>query len=68
MPPPTGMVVKKGSKIYIEGSLRTREWEKDGSKRWTTEVVLTGLGDTLKMLDGKPAGAKPKVEDDDFPF
>ena len=39
--------LKKGSKIYIEGSLRTQQWEKDGEKRYTTEVI----GKDLHMLD-----------------
>ena len=54
--------VKKGSKIYIEGALRTRKWEKDGVDQYTTEVVLTGFGSTLKMLDskGEQGSDKPK--------
>ncbi|MEO5585498.1 MAG: single-stranded DNA-binding protein [Flavobacteriales bacterium] len=43
--------VKKGSKVYVEGKLRTRKWEKDGIERYTTEI----LADNLTMLDGKPA-------------
>lgn len=45
--------VKKGSKLYIEGSLQTRKWQdKTGNDRYTTEIVLQGFGGTLKMLDG----------------
>ncbi len=44
--------VKKGSKLYIEGSLQTRKWQdKSGNDRYTTEIVLQGFGGTLKMLD-----------------
>lgn len=32
--------VKKGDLVYVEGQLETREWEKDGEKRYTTEVVI----------------------------
>ena len=40
----------KGSKIYLEGKIRSRSWEdKDGNKRYTTEII----GDTFTMLDGK---------------
>ena len=46
-----GEYLKKGSKVYIEGSLRTREWEKDGVKRYTTEIV----GGEMQMLDSKGA-------------
>jgi single-strand DNA-binding protein len=45
--------LKKGAKVYIEGQLQTREWEKDGVKRYSTEVVLQNYNGTLTMLDGK---------------
>ena len=50
--------VKKGSQLYIEGRLRTREWtDKDNIKRYTTEV----LADEMKLLgrksDGQQGGA-----------
>ena len=41
--------MKKGSKIYIEGALRTRQWEKDGVKRYSTEIVAS----QMQMLDSK---------------
>ena len=44
--------VRKGSQIYIEGKLRTNEWEKDGVKRYTTEIVA----DQMQMLGSKPEG------------
>jgi single-strand DNA-binding protein len=43
--------LRKGSKVYIEGSLQTREYEKDGIKRYSTEIVLQGFNSTLTMLD-----------------
>jgi len=51
-----GEYVRKGSKLYIEGKLQTREWEKDGVKRYTTEVVVD-MGGQMQLLDGRPAGA-----------
>ncbi|MGH6651303.1 MAG: single-stranded DNA-binding protein [Sphingopyxis sp.] len=49
--------LKKGSKVYIEGSLRTRKWQdRDGNDRYTTEVTVAGMGGTLTMLDGAPGG------------
>ena len=42
--------VKKGSKLYIEGELQTRKWEKDGVDHYTTEVVLTGFDAKLVLL------------------
>lgn len=48
-----GEYVRKGSKLYIEGRLQTREWEKDGVKRYTTEVVVDIRG-SMQLLDGRP--------------
>ena len=46
--------VKKGSKLYIEGSLQTRKWtDKDNNDKYVTEIVLQGYGCSLQMLDGK---------------
>ena len=53
----------ESSKVYLEGSLQTREWDdQNGQKRYTTEVVLQNFNSTLVMLDGRggdgaPAGA-----------
>jgi len=44
--------LKKGSKVYVEGSLRTRKYEKDGQTHYTTEVYC----DQMQMLDGRGAG------------
>jgi single-strand DNA-binding protein len=44
-----GQYLHKGSKVYIEGSLRTRQWEKDGVKRYTTEIVAS----QMQMLDSR---------------
>lgn len=58
-----GEHVRKGQQLYIEGKLRTREWEKDGVKRYTTEV-LVGIEGTMQMLGGKgdaqPQPRQPK--------
>jgi single-strand DNA-binding protein len=49
--------LKKGSKVYIEGQLRTRKWQdQSGNDRYTTEVVLQGPGAVMTMLDGAPGG------------
>jgi len=46
--------VKKGSKLYIEGTLKTRKWvDASGQEKYTTEIVLQGYNATLTMLDGK---------------
>lgn len=52
-----GEYLRKGSKVYIEGSLRTRKWQgQDGSDRYTTEIVA----DQMQMLDNKPGGQSDK--------
>ncbi|MSO98665.1 MAG: single-stranded DNA-binding protein [Rhodospirillaceae bacterium] len=49
--------LKKGSKVYVSGSLQTRKWQdKDGQDKYSTEVVLQGYGGELTMLDGKGGG------------
>ncbi|MCB0409466.1 MAG: single-stranded DNA-binding protein [Flavobacteriales bacterium] len=67
--------LKKGSQIYIEGKLRTRQWQdKDGNNRYTTEIV----GDNLQMLgrrddasssentsSSSPAPSEPNISNDD---
>ncbi len=46
--------LRKGSKVYVEGSLQTRKWtDQQGVEKYSTEVVLQGYGATLTMLDGK---------------
>ncbi len=58
--------LRKGSKVYLEGSLQTREYEKDGIKRYSTEVTLQPFRSELTMLDTKgssgdfSAGAEPE--------
>ena len=47
-----GQYLSKGSKVYVEGRLQTREWEKDGIKRYITEVVVD-MGGTMQMLDSR---------------
>lgn len=49
--------LRKGSKVYIEGQLRTRKWQdRDGHDKFTTEIVIAGMSGSLTMLDGKPDG------------
>ena len=75
-----GEYLKKGSSIYIEGSLRTRDWEDDqGNKKYTTEII----GREMQMLGGRRSeenmdqspqmnSSSPKPEegliDDEIPF
>ena len=48
-----GQYLKKGSKVYIEGSLRTRKWQgQDGQDRYTTEIVAN----EMQMLDSRGGG------------
>jgi single-strand DNA-binding protein len=49
--------LKKGSKVYLEGSLQTRKYtDKDGVEKYSTEVVLQNFNSTLVMLDGRGGG------------
>ena len=54
-----GEYLKKGSSVYVEGSIRTRKWtDKDGQDRYTTEI----RGDQMKMLGGKPEGQRDQSD------
>lgn len=49
--------LKKGSKVFVEGKLQTRKWQdQSGQDRYSTEIVIQGLGGTLTMLDGAQGG------------
>jgi len=49
--------LKKGSKVFVEGKLQTRKWQdQNGQDRYSTEIVIQGLGGTLTMLDGAAGG------------
>ena len=49
----------KGSKVYLEGSLRTRKWQtQEGQDRYTTEIVVGGIGSTMQMLDSRGTGGQ----------
>ena len=62
--------VLKGTAIYVEGNLQTRTWEKNGEKRYATEIVVR----ELSLLGGKTGEARdrssddPEITDDDIPF
>jgi single-strand DNA-binding protein len=50
--------LKKGSKVFVEGKLQTRKWQdQNGQDRYSTEIVIQGLGGTLTMLDGAGGGS-----------
>ena len=57
----------KGSKVFLEGKLQTRSWDKDGVQQYTTEVVLSGWNSTLMMLDKKGEPVEPSNEDAEQP-
>jgi single-strand DNA-binding protein len=64
----------KGSKVYVEGRIKPRQWEKDGEKRYSTDLHVT----QLLMLDKKMPSAtstekevtqaSTEITDDDIPF
>lgn len=56
--------LKKGSKVFIEGRLKTDSWEKDGVKHFRTNII----GDRMKFLGAKPAnGAAPSQTEEAAP-
>ena len=58
--------LKKGSKLYLEGKIRTRSWtDKDNNTRYTTEII----GDKMLVLDKREGGGNyaPPVGEEDMP-
>jgi len=67
--------LSKGKTVYIEGRLQTREYEKDGIKRYTTEIVAENLQMLSPKSEGRGGGSygggssePPAFSDDDVPF
>jgi single-strand DNA-binding protein len=70
--------LNKGKQVYIEGRLQSRSWEdKDGNKRWTTEIVANNVvmlggppGDQGRGMGGEPPEGPPEPgqQEDDIPF
>lgn len=58
--------LRKGSLVFITGKLQTREWEKNGEKRFATEVVMQGFDCKLLMLDTKGDRQRNNGDDDGF--
>ena len=59
--------LKKGSKVYLEGSLQTRKWQdKDGNDKYSTEVVLQNFNSNLTMLDTRGGSGPSDASDDNF--
>lgn len=65
---------KKGSRVYVEGELETSSWEdKNGVKKYTTQVLVKGFGGEIKLLDTKDKVTdnperQPEMIDDEIPF
>jgi len=58
--------VKKGSKLYIEGSLQTRKWTDDsGTEKYTTEVIIQGYGGRIDMISTKGSNGNFSEESKD---
>jgi len=53
----------KGQRVYVEGKLQTRSWEKNGQTHHTTEIVVEGLSGKVRLVDAKP-GAESDVSDE----
>ena len=50
--------LRKGAKVYLEGQIQTRKWQKDGVDQYSTEIVLQGFNANLTMLDGRSDSAE----------
>ncbi len=61
-----GQYLQKGSKIYVEGKLKTRQWEKEGQNHYSTSIHVN----QFQFLDTKSSQSQPETDalDDDIPF
>ena len=57
--------LKKGSKIVIEGKLTTRKWNDNGVDKYTTEIIVSGFGGNMTMLDS--AGTNNSNQSNHYP-
>jgi single-strand DNA-binding protein len=58
-----GEYLKKGSQVYVEGTLRTRKYDKDGQTHYSTEI----RADTMQMLGRREGGGAPREEGERAP-
>lgn len=59
--------VKKGSKLFVAGKMKTRKWtDSNGTDRWTTEVVVQGFAGKLELCSGQKGGAPAPAGPDDY--
>ena len=59
----TERFLHKGSKVYVEGQLQTREWtDKENIKRYSTEVVLSNFRGEITLLDSQPSNRPPPAD------
>ena len=78
-----GKLLHKGSKIYLEGKIKSRSWDdKEGNKRYTTEIIADNFtlldrkadgggdyqNDAADTASGSRGGAMDSQADDDLPF
>ena len=58
-----GEYMRKGSRLLVEGRLKTRKWEKDGATRWTTEVIAESAGFQRASLEAErqSSGRRPQA-------
>jgi single-strand DNA-binding protein len=54
-----GQYLHNGSKVYVEGQLKTTKYQKDGVDHYSTSINVSGFGGILKMLDSKGEGQAP---------
>lgn len=59
--------LKKGSKVYVEGQLETRKWQdQSGNDRYSTEVVLSGFGARLDVIDWPEGGGAARGQEESY--
>lgn len=58
--------VRKGNRVFIEGAIETRSWEKDGEKKYTTEIVVKDFNGSITLVDWPEKNEAPAPQNDDI--
>lgn len=59
--------LRKGARVLVEGAIRTRKWQdQSGADRWSTEIVLSGFGANLAVIDWPDGDGRAKGQEDAY--
>ena len=60
--------LSKGDRVYLEGKIKNRQWEQEGQKRYTTEIIVNEMTFLSTQKNENSPNPKPENENDSLPF